>query len=111
MFRGHLQRKLMKMKMLTNAMIVTKRICSRPSMQIRKPLPSINVKPEGVKARWFRDPNTFYWIQLDEPTGKFNFGSETSFLLFRLKLRKFKLKKYWTSKRLMRNAPAGLDKI
>ena len=52
-------------------MIVTKRMASKPSMQIRKPLPSISTKPEGVKSKWFRDPNTFYWIQLECPTGTF----------------------------------------
>ena len=62
---------MMKMKMLSQAMIVTKRMASKPSMQIRKPLPSISTKPEGIKSKWFRDPNTFYWVQLETPTGTF----------------------------------------
>ena len=64
-----MQRKMMKLSMFTKGIININRFKKNTKMQIHKPLPTIQKKPAHIKTKWFRDPNTGYWIQLETPTG------------------------------------------
>lgn len=65
LFRGHLSRKLGKMKILAMMGVGVQKIRRNlMTLEIVKPLPTVTAKPAGVKTKWFRDPNHGYWVQL-----------------------------------------------
>ena len=64
-----MQRKMMKLAMFSKGIININRFKQNTQLQIRKPLPTIKTKPANIKTKWFRDPNSGYWIQLEVPTG------------------------------------------
>jgi hypothetical protein len=57
-----------KMAMMTKGIMAMTRFKRRTSLCVNRPIPTINFVPEGVKTKWFRDPNTGYWIQIEKPT-------------------------------------------
>ncbi|CAG5113721.1 Oidioi.mRNA.OKI2018_I69.chr2.g7811.t1.cds [Oikopleura dioica] len=64
LFRGHLTRKLGKMKILAMMGVGVQKIRKNlMTLEIVKPQPTVTVKPAGVKTKWFRDPNHGYWVQ------------------------------------------------
>jgi len=67
-FRGHLRRKMMKMKMMSQGLLAAVKLRKINSNEVRKPQPSIKEKPAHIKSKWFKDPNTNYWVQLEVKT-------------------------------------------
>ena len=46
------------------------------SLEIVKPQPTVKEVPKVIldekpKTKWFRDPKTGYWVQVQKPTSKF----------------------------------------
>jgi len=69
LFRGHLSRKLGKMKILAMMGVGVQKIRRNlMTLEIVKPQPTVTTRPEGVKTKWFRDPNHGYWVQLEVKT-------------------------------------------
>ena len=46
----------------------------RYSLEIVRPQPTVKEVPKTCKpkTKWFRDPVTQYWVQIQKPTGKQN---------------------------------------
>jgi len=69
LFRGHLSRKLGKMKILAMMGVGVQKIRRNlMTLEIVKPQPTVTVKPPGIKTKWFRDPNHGYWVQMEIKT-------------------------------------------